>query len=254
MIARTEKDRSGLRTAGKMLASILHGAARRAVPGVSAGELDAFVKQETLAHGAVPVFLNYETDGSPYPYPATVCISRNDEVVHGIPVKEKILSEGDIVSLDCGLSYEGYVVDAAVTVIVGKGSEDLERLLRGTREALEAGIGAARPGGHVGDIGEAIAAVAKKYDLAVVRDLGGHATGKELHEDPYIANFGTRGRGEKLEEGHVLALEPIFTLGGGAIKLAHDGWTYMTADRSRAAHFEHTILLGENGAEILTRL
>ncbi len=254
MIARTEEQKRGLRTAGMLLAEVLHDTALRVAPGISAAELSAFAEKEIRARGAHPVFLNYETDGSPYPYPAVICVSRNDEVVHGIPTKEKILSDGDIVSLDCGLSYEGFVADAAVTVAVGKRSAEEDRLIEGTKEALVAGIGAAKAGGHVGDIGEAIAAVAKRYDLAVVRDLGGHATGEELHEAPYIANFGVSGHGEKLQLGHVLALEPIFTLGRGAIKLTKDGWTYATNDHSRAAHFEDTILIGENGAEILTRL
>ena len=254
MIARTEEQKKGLRTAGMLLAEVLRGTALRIAPGVSAAELNAFAEKEIRVRGAHPVFLNYETDGSPYPYPAAICVSRNDEVVHGIPTKEKILNDGDIVSLDCGLSYEGFVADAAITVAVGKGNAEEERLVEGTKEALSAGIGAAKAGGHVGDIGEAIAAVAKKYDLAVVRDLGGHATGEELHEAPYIANFGVGGHGEKLQLGHVLALEPIFTLGRGAIMLSKDGWTYTTSDHSRAAHFEDTILIGENGAEILTQL
>jgi len=253
MIARTEEQLNALRAGGKILGGILRDLAARAMAGTTARELDAFAEKEIRAHGAVPVFLNYETDGAPYPYPATLCVSINNEVVHGIPAKEKIIKEGDVVSLDCGLLYHGLIVDAAVTVIVGEGTEDTKRLVRGASEALDAGIAAAKAGGHVGDIGAAVSDVAQKYGLGVVRDLGGHGTGKKLHEDPYIANFGTPGEGEKITAGMVLALEPIFTLGRGGIKMSGDGWTYKTTDSSLSSHFEHTIVVGENGAEVVTR-
>ncbi len=254
MIARTDTDKQGLRASGAMLARILRDVAERAVPGASALELDRFAREEIEAGGAVPIFLGYEAEGSTRPYPATICVSINDAVVHGIPKAEAIIAEGDVVSLDCGLSYQGYVADAAVTVIAGKGDEDAKRLARGAREALEAGIRAAAPGAFTGDIGSAVSRVADAYGLSVVRDLGGHGTGKKLHEEPYVANFGTPGKGGKLVPGMVLALEPIFTLGKGGIKLASDEWTYLTRDGSRAAHFEHTIIVSEHGAEVVTRL
>ena len=254
MIAKTEKDKEMLRAAGKMLAGVLQDTASRARVGVTAAELNTFAEEQIRALGCVPVFLNYTEDGAP-PYPATLCVSINDEVVHGIPTAEKIIKAGDVVSLDLGLSHEGYVVDAAVTVIVGSPDGDNERLVEGTREALHAGIATLRAGSYIGDIGAAVAAVAKKYNLAVVRDLGGHGVGEELHEAPFIANFGTEGQGEKIAEGSVLALEPIFTLDSGAIRLDQkDGWTYKTRDGSYAAHFEHTVLVTEKGAEVLTQL
>jgi len=242
-----------LRVAGGKLAEVLRIVATRAVPGTSALELDQLAEREIRARGALPLFLQYDPGDAPYPYPATLCVSVNDEVVHGIPTAERVLRDGDIVSLDIGLLYEGYSADMATTIIVGEGDADAWRLVKGTKEALDAAIGAAKAGGHIGDIGAAVAEVAKKYDLTVVRDLGGHGTGKkEFHEEPYIANFGSRGQGEKIVAGHVLALEPIFALGSGAIKLAQDGWTYRTRDHSRAAHFEHTIIVGESGAEVVT--
>lgn len=253
MIAKTEADRQGLRAAGKLLAEVLRAVARAAHPGISAAELDALAERLVREGGATPVFLGYRVEGIRTPYPATLCVSVNDAIVHGIPTANLILAEGDLVSFDCGLSLGGYIADAAVTEVIGKGSAEDEALAKAVREALAAGITSARTGGTVGDIGHAIHTAAQKHGFNVVRDLGGHGTGRALHEEPHIANFGAQGRGETLVEGMVLAIEPILTPGRGAIKLDADGWTYRTRDGAHAAHTEHTIIVGKNGGEVMTR-
>ncbi len=254
MIIKTDTEREGIRQAGKLLGEVLRDVAAHATVGTSTLELNDRAETLIRAGGAEPVFLNYVADGARTPYPATLCTSVNDEVVHGIPLSRTILKDGDLVSLDCGLSLDGFIADSAVSVIVGKRGDEADAvLLEGTKKALAAGIAAARAGNTTGDIGHAIEEVAKRYELTVVRDLGGHGTGKLLHEAPYIANFGAKGSGERLVDGMVLALEPIFTHGSGAIKLSGDGWTYLMRDHARAAHFEHTIIIGAHGAEIVTK-
>lgn len=253
MIATTQSDIDTLRQAGKILAQVLRDTAALVKPGVTTAALDLAAEESIRAHGAVPAFLNYKPIGAAYPYPAVLCVSVNDEVVHGIPTEAHVLHEGDVVTLDLGLSYNGLFVDSAITVCVGEGDAAAQKLLAGTKEALSVAIGAIKAGGRVGDIGAAVETVARKYNLAIVTDLGGHAVGKSVHEKPFIANTGTAGTGEKLVEGMVLAIEPILTEGKGAITLAEDEWTYRTRDHSRAAHFEHTILVTREGAEILTK-
>lgn len=253
MIAKDPQTIENLRHAGKLMSSILLELTSAVKPGVSAADLDLMAEKLIKENGAEPVFLNYKNEGSPYPYPAVLCASVNDEVVHGIPKDTRVIEEGDVVSLDLGLSFNGAIIDAARTIIVGSGDEDARRLVQGTKEALEAAISVASAGNTVGDIGAAVSEVARKYNLGVVEELGGHATGKKLHEQPFISNVGEKGEGEKLVTGMVLALEPIFTLGKGDIETADDQWTYMTVDHSRAAHFEDTILITENGAEVLSR-
>ena len=253
MIAKTHEEREGFRVAGKLLARILHEAIERVAPGVRASDIDAQVLRDIQAAGAVPVFIGYPSPGRGKPYPCATCISVNDEVVHGIPTAQKMITDGDVVSVDCALSLGGFIADMTLTAIAGTARPQDERLVAGVREARDAAVAAAKAGGYVGDIGAAVAAVAEKFGLSVVRDLGGHGVGHEMHEAPFIANFGTKGRGEKLEEHMVLALEPILVLGHGAIVLAKDGWTYKTRDHSRAAEFEDTIIVGKEGGEIVTR-
>ncbi len=252
MIAKTQEDIVALRESGRILSAVVAQLAAMVAPGVTTAKLDLKAEELIRAAGAVPAFLNYKPSGARYPYPAALCISVNDEVVHGIPKEESVLKEGDIVSLDLGLSYKGYFTDHCKTVFVGKGDAQGQKLLDGTREALSAAIAAATVGGHVGDIGAAVAAVAKRYGLSVVEELGGHALGKSVHERPFIANYGNPGEGEKLSEGLVLALEPILAEGKGRIDLADDEWTYVTRDHSLAAHFEQTIILTKKGPEIVT--
>jgi methionyl aminopeptidase len=197
--------------------------------------------------------LGYKPEGAHKPFPAVLCVSINEEVVHGIPSQDRLLEEGDIVTLDLGLSYQGYFVDSAVTVCVGECDAAARKLIDATREALTVAIKAAKAGNRLGDIGAAVEEVAHRSKLAIVEDLGGHAVGKAVHEKPYIANFGEPGTGEKIVEGMVLALEPMLAEGSAKIVLERDEWTYRTADRSRAAHFEHTILVTKDGPEILTK-
>ena len=252
MIANTKEEIAPLRKAGKILADVLRGTKAIVRPGLATSELDLFAERAIRAQGALPAFLNYKPDGASYPYPAALCVSLNDEVVHGIPSEKRILKAGDVISLDLGLSFEGFFVDSAVTMCVGSCDEKAQRLLTATQDALKDAIAAARVGARVGDIGAAVERVAQERGFAVVEELGGHAVGKAVHEKPFISNEGKPNTGEKLPEGLVLALEPMFAEGKGAIVLEEDEWTYRMRDRSRAAHFEHTILLTKNGPEILT--
>ena len=254
MIAKTHEEREGFRSAGKLLACILRNAENLVVPNTSTKEIDVFVEKEIRDAGAIPVFIGYPSHShNVKAFPASTCISINDEVVHGIPAIDRIISDGDVVSIDCALSLNDFIADMTITVIAGTSRAEDERLLVGVREAVDAAVDAARVGNRVGDIGAAISGVAEKYGLSVVRDLGGHGVGYVMHEAPFIPNFGTAGRGEILQENLVLALEPIFVLGSGAIALARDGWTYKTKDHSRAAEFENTIIVGKDGGEVTTK-
>jgi methionyl aminopeptidase len=252
MIAKTEDEIKNLWAAGKILAQVLTEVAALVKPGVSTAELDLAADAAIKTKGAVPAFLGYKPEGATYPYPATLCISINDEVVHGIPSAERILKEGDIISLDEGLSYNGFFVDSAITVGVGSVDAKAKKLLQANREALDAALAAAQVGAHIGDIGAAVERVAKKYNLGVVEDLGGHAVGKSVHEKPFIPNEGKDGAGEEIKLGMVLAIEPMLCEGKGAISLDKDEWTYRMCDGKRAAHFEHTVLITKDGPEILT--
>jgi methionyl aminopeptidase len=254
MIVKTDQERAHFRASGRILADALSHLVAIAEEGVSAAELDIAAENYIREKGGEPTFLNYQPDGAPYPYPAALCISINDEVVHGIPSDEHVLKNGDIVSLDLGVTYEGCITDAARTVVIGgSATDDQKRLVEATAEALREAIGQVRAGAHVGDIGAVVSAVAKKHNLGVVRELGGHGVGKHLHEKPYIANYGAAGKGAELAENMVIALEPIFTLGNPEVYIEHDGYTYKTRDGSLAAHVEDTMLVTRDGAEILTR-
>ena len=270
MIATTEEQIKALRAGGKILAGVLRDVAALCKDGVNTAELDLACEHAIRSRGAVPAFLNYQPDGASYPYPATLCVSINDEVVHGIPNEKRILRNGDIISIDTGLSYQGYFVDAARTLIVGdtsdtavggerslivRGIGDLRahQLINATREALQAAISVVRPGKHIGDIGAAVMRVAANRKLAIVQDLGGHAVGEAVHEKPFIANEGREGEGEKIVVGMVLAIEPMLAEGKGAIILDEDEWTYRMKDGKRAAHFEDTVLVTQTGTEILTQ-
>jgi len=253
MIAKTQEEIEHLRTSGKILSDTLKALALLTKPGVTTAELDLAAEKIIRERGGIPAFLGYKPSGAKHPFPAALCASVNDEVVHTIPSEQTVLKEGDIISLDLGVNYKGYFSDSAITVSVGKCDAAGQKLIAATREALAAGLATIHPGAHTGDIGAAVAAVAARNRLSVVEELGGHALGKVVHEKPFIANFGTAGQGEKLVEGHVLAIEPIFAEGAGAIALDRgDGWTYRTRDHSRAAHFEQTILVTRDGIEILT--
>lgn len=254
MIVRTSEERAGIIESGRRLGVILEQVAGAVRPGVSTKELDDLAEKLIRDGGDTPAFLGYTPDRSARQYPATICISINEEVVHGIPNEEsKILKEGDIVSLDLGLVHKGFFSDSAVTVPVGEVDERAKKLMQTTQAALEAAIYAARPGARVGDIEHATGMAFKNTGFSVVKMLGGHGVGNSVHEEPFIANDGRPGTGPEIVPGMVLALEPIANEGKAAVMLASDGYTYRTRDGSRSAHFEHTILVEEGSTLVLTR-
>lgn len=248
---KTPADIRLLREGGRRLGTILKKLAGAVAPGVTPKELDALAEKLIREGGDEPAFLGYKPYDADFPYPATLCVSTNHEVVHGIPTDKK-LKEGDIVSLDLGLIHEDRIVDAALTVAVGTVDDQSAKLIRATREALMAGIKAACGGNALGDIGAAIEARVKKDGFSIVDILGGHGVGYATHEEPFVPNYGTPGKGMKLVPGMVLALEPVVSAGNGDVFISGDGYTYLTADDTRAAHFEHTILITDSAAEILT--
>lgn len=249
---KTQEDIMKLREGGKRLSFILQELAKEVAPGVSTKSLDDLAYRLATDKGDKPAFLNYKPYGASKPYPASVCISIDNEVVHGIPNQERILKEGEIVSLDMGLIHDGMVTDSAITVPVGEIDEKTKQLLVTTKKALHAGIKKIREGQRLGDIGFAIESIAKEKGYGVVRELCGHGVGYKVHEDPYVPNYGQKGKGIKLKAGMVLAIEPMFNEGSECIELDKDGYTYKTTDCSRSAHFEHTVVVTENGAEIVT--
>lgn len=254
MIA-TKKDIPILREGGKHLAAVLKVVGDAVVPGVSTDTLNTLAEKMIRDFGDIPSLVGYTPRGATRPYPATICISINDEVVHGIPNENpSIIQEGDVVGLDCVLTHQGLLVDSALTVIAGKGDVGAEALLKATKEALMAGIHMAKPGRHIGDISAAIEAVGVKRGYGIVFELGGHGVGHAVHEEPYVPNVGDAGTGATLTPGLVIAIEPMFTEGTPRVKLLKDGYTFVTKDGSRAAHFEHTVLITEKGHQILTEL
>jgi methionyl aminopeptidase len=233
---------------GRILGATLETLRLAVRPGVSTGELDQIAEDFIRAHdGAVPAFKGL------YGFPGSICSSVNQEIVHGIPSRKRVLKEGDIVSLDVGVGYKGYFTDHALTVAVGQISPDARRLLEVTQQSLEAGISAARVGNHIGDIGAAVQAVVEGAGFSVVRDLVGHGIGVAFHEEPQVPNYGKPKRREKLVPGLTLAIEPMVNIGGPATKTLGDRWTIVTLDGSLSAHFEHTVAITENGPRVLTR-
>ncbi len=217
-------------------------------PGVSTLYLDKIAERYIKSKGGIPAFKGYKG------YPATICASVNEEVVHGIPSQNKILKEGDIISIDVGVKYRGYYGDAARTFVVGDVSEEAKELIRVTRESLSIGISVAKKGARIGDIGEAIQSYVEAHGFSVVRDYAGHGIGRDLHEPPQVPNFGRRGTGPVLEEGMLLAIEPMVNAGGYEVEVLADGWTVVTKDRSLSAHFENTILVRREDALVLTEI
>jgi methionyl aminopeptidase len=216
-------------------------------PGVTTQDLDEFAEAWTVQHKARPAFKGYRG------YPGSVCTSINQEVVHGIPSKSRKLKEGDILSMDFGVELDGYYGDAALTVPVGKVSPTREKLLRVTRESLEQAIDKVRPGNRLGDVSAAVQAWVEKNGYSVVREFVGHGIGTKMHEDPQLPNYGSPGHGPKLQEGMVLAIEPMVNTGGPGVRVLDDDWTAVTADGSDSAHFEHTVAVTAEGPWILTR-
>ena len=253
MTIKNDTERVSLIEGGKRLAVVLRALKEKVAPGVTSKELDDLAEQLIRDGGDEPCFLGYTPEGANRPYPAALCVSINDEVVHGIPNESiKVLKDGDIVGLDLGLTHNGVIVDAAITVPVGEVDEITRKLLVATDSALTAGIKQAKVGNHIGDVSSAIQKEIEGAGFSVVRELGGHGVGDLVHEEPFIPNFGHAGTGSELVEGMVLALEPIATAGRARVVLALDGYTYRTRDGSRSAHFEHTILIEKGKARIIT--
>jgi methionyl aminopeptidase len=252
MITQDPKEIELLRKSGKILATVLNMVAQKVAPGVSAAELDELAEKEIFKAGGKPSFKNYRSQLGDPPFPASLCVSVNNEVVHGIPHKDKILKDGDIVGLDLGVEYEGYFTDSAITLPVGKVATKYLKLIEAANRSLEAGLSEVKPGNFTGDIGFAIETTARKYKLQVVRELVGHGVGKAVHEDPEVPCFGKKGMGTKLVEGMVLAVEPMVNEGGWKINFSDDKWTIVTEDGGWSAHKEHTILVTKDGFEVLT--
>ena len=237
-----------MRKAGAIVAQVLFEIADLVKPGATTADLDAFAQSRTKELGAKPAFKGY------HGFPATLCVSVNEEVVHGIPSKKRILKEGDIVGVDFGVILDGWFGDSARTFPVGKISTDAMALLEATEKSLFLGIEQARPGNNLFDIGHAIQNYVESFGYSVVREFVGHGIGRSLHEDPQVPNFGARGKGMLLKPGMVLAIEPMINAGKPEVKVLADGWTAVTVDRKLSAHFEHTIALLEDSCEILTKV
>jgi methionyl aminopeptidase len=247
IVCRSQSEIDKLRRVNQLVAGILAELRHMVVPGVTTRDIDALAERRIREAGAEPAFKGY------HGYPATVCASVNEQVVHGIP-SSRALVAGDIVSLDMGAKLDGFFGDCAVTVPVGQVSRDAAELLRVTEEALFRGIDQVRAGARVSNIGAAVQRHVEAQGFSVVREFVGHGIGTSLHEDPQVANYGPAGRGPRLSEGMVLAIEPMVNAGTAAVTVLSDGWTAVTADASLSAHFEHTVVVTREGSEILTLL
>ena len=238
-----------MRAAGKILAGILDVLRTELRPGVTTGHLDAIAERMIRDAGAVPSFKGY---GSNPPFPASICASVNDEVVHGIPSPTRRLADGDLVSIDIGCILDGWHADCARTWTIGRVPREVTELVDVTRRGMEAGIAAAQPGNRIGDIGHAIESVARRYGYGIVRPFVGHGIGQEMHEEPQVPNYGRAGTGLLIEPGMCFAIEPMYNLGGDEVFVEDDGWTVRTADGALSAHFENTIAVAEGGPDVLT--
>lgn len=247
IIMKSRQEIEKMRVSGRAAAEVLEELKASVQAGVKTKELDKLAAELTRKKNATPAFLGY------HGYPAHVCVSINEEVVHGIP-GERVIQNGDIVSLDFGLFIDGYCGDAAVTVPVGEVTPEKRRLLEVTEKSLYAGIEQARPENRLFDISHAVQTIVEENGFSVVRDFVGHGIGRSMHEDPQVPNFGPAHRGPKLKPGMVLAIEPMVNMGGYEVRILEDKWTVVTQDRTASAHFEHTVAILENGPEILTKI
>ena len=247
IVLKTGRELKVMREACRISAEALRLAGNAVEPGVTTAEIDRIAEKYILSQGAVPNFKNYQG------YPATACISINNEVIHGIPSKKRVIKSGDIVSIDLGAKFYGYHGDNAATFACGDITDEAKRLIDTTRESLYEGIAAAVSGGRLGDIGHAIQQYVEQRGYSVVRKFVGHGVGTQLHEAPEVPNFGTPGRGIRLMPGMTLAIEPMINQGGYDVKVLPDGWTVLTKDGSLSAHFEHTVAITPDGPQILTK-
>jgi methionyl aminopeptidase len=246
IVCRSAAELERMRDAGRLVGEVLTELAAAVAPGISTADLDALAEKRIAAAGAAAAFKGY------HGYPATICASINDEVIHGIPSGRRMLRDGDIISIDVGAALGGYFGDSAVTLAVGQVSERAATLLRVTEEALYKAIECARPGNRVSDIGHAVQQHVEAYGFSVVREFVGHGIGEQMHEEPQVPNYGEPGRGPRLTEGMVLAIEPMVNAGKASVKVLADGWTAVTRDASLSAHFEHTVAVTSGEPWILT--
>lgn len=246
VILKSAREIEKMRVAGSVVRQVLDHVRDYVKPGATTMDLDQAAEAKLKELGAKAAFKGY------HGFPAVLCTSINQEVVHGIPSKKRVLKEGDIVSIDCGSIVDGYYGDSAITVAVGAIDERTQRLLDATKASLEAGIRAVKPGATLGDVGAAVQEVVEAEGFSVVRDFVGHGIGTHMHEDPQIPNYGVRGKGLKLKEGMVLAIEPMVNAGKHQVQVLKDGWTAVTSDGSMSAHFEHTVAVTADGAKVLT--
>jgi methionyl aminopeptidase len=246
IVCRSAAELERMREAGRLVGEVLTELASLVAPGVTTADLDEVAEKRIRRAGASPAFKGY------HGYPATICASINEEVIHGIPSGRRVLNEGDVISLDVGVSLDGYYGDSAITLPVGQVSEQAAMLLRVTEESLYKAIERVKVGARVSDIGHAVQQHVEAYGLSVVREFVGHGIGQRMHEEPQVPNYGEPGRGPRLAEGMVLAIEPMVNAGKPAVKVLADGWTAVTRDSSLSAHFEHTVAVRADGPWILT--
>ena len=246
IVCRSASELERMREAGRLVGEVLTELIAHVAPGVTTADLDALAEKRIARAGAVPAFKGY------HGYPATICASINEEVIHGIPSGRRVLNEGDVVSIDVGASLNGYYGDSAITLPVGQVSEEAATLLRVTEESLYKAIDCVRPGARISDIGHAVQHHVEAYGFSVVREFVGHGIGQRMHEEPQVPNYGEPGRGPRLAEGMVLAIEPMVNAGKPAVKVLADGWTAVTRDGGLSAHFEHTVAVTADGPWILT--
>jgi methionyl aminopeptidase len=246
IVIKTAKEVEKMRRAGGIVREVLHAVRAMVKPGATTLDLERVAETMIEEAGAKPAFKGY------HGFPCVLCTSLNDQVVHGIPSAKTVLREGDILSVDCGAVIDGYYGDSAITIPVGKVAAGTQRLLQITQGSLERAIETVRPGATLGDVGAAVQEMVEAEGFSVVKEFVGHGIGTHMHEDPQIPNFGQRGRGVRLREGMVLAIEPMVNAGGDAVRVLKDGWTAVTEDGSLSAHFEHTVAVTKDGAAILT--
>lgn len=247
ILIKTTAEIAKMRVAGKALRQVHNAIAPHVVPGVSTMDLEEIAVATIAELGATAAFKGY------HGYPSALCTSVNEEVVHGMPNRKRVLKEGDVLSIDCGVIIDGFYSDAAVTYPIGKVSDQTRNLLEVTQQSLEAAIQQCKVGGRLGDISATVQKMCEAQGFGVVREFVGHGIGRSMHEDPQVPNFGDAGKGPRLKAGMVLAIEPMINAGGAGVHVLKDGWTAVTDDRSYSAHFEHTVAITKDGPEVLTR-